>query len=108
MFKSHLAYLTTTLLFAGSIIVVDWLLAGKTLKKYKAHIGIVAALSFVWAFSETPALWLKAWTYNADRVIHFKLLGTQVETFVFAVSTCLAVAFATLVFASIEDNKRSR
>jgi lycopene cyclase domain-containing protein len=107
VFNSHFAYLLTILIFAGLALAIECLLGWQKLKMYKVELAVVVVISVILSVLEAPALWLKAWQYNPAHVIHFRPFGAQIETYIFAACTSLAVAWATLALAKNEDSKRA-
>src|SRR6266446_333142 len=104
MFNSYFAYVYIILIFAGTSFLLE-LLAWRYLKRYWRHLAIVAVLSLAFSVVEAPALWLKAWQYNAAHVLNIRFLGAELETYLFALLTSLAVAAATLIMAGYQDEK---
>jgi len=95
------SYLITIIVFAGSALAIELRLATEKLRPYRKAIWILLVISVLFAFTEGVALSWQAWEYNPLRTLNIYFV-TEIETYLFAITTTLAVAFATFIVADYE------
>jgi hypothetical protein len=101
------SYLTTTLIFAGGVLI-EYLVARRTLRRFRRVIWIVVVIGLLGtALGERIALAWDLWAYDADRTFYISVFGAELETYLFSLLVCIAVSSATLYWVYCEDRGRS-
>ena len=101
------SYLITTLIFAGTAILIEWLLSFKRLKKYAKVIAIITGLGIAFALITEPvALKWRIWFYSQNKVLGIYVLGMPLESLAYVALVAVAIASATLVWSDFEENKK--
>ena len=104
----HFSYLASILIFGLSAAIIWWFVANDKVKKNKRLVAIVILLGVLLEPSEYFALRWGAWAYDKTRVLNTRLLGGELESYLFIIVICFIVATATLTFAAKEDTRRNR
>jgi len=97
--NSQLAYIFSTLIFAGSALAIIWLFAFSILKRYWKIILLTAILFVLYTPVEFFALEKHLWVYSAERTFHWTFLGAEAETYFYSFLVGLAISSWTLWFA---------
>lgn len=99
-------YLVTTLIFTGIAIVIEWTFSFRRLKRYVKVISAVVVIGIIFALVGEPvALRLRVWAYNPEHTFDTFLLGSAIESVIYAILVSVAVASATLVWSDWEDSR---
>jgi lycopene cyclase domain-containing protein len=100
-------YLLTILIFAGSIILLEWSVEAKYLIKHIRLLALIVLISILYAFpAESAALGWKIWQYTPKKFTGIFLGGPPAEIVIFAVFVSLAISGALLIFARYEEKEK--
>ena len=101
----HYTHLITTLIFAGPVVLIEWFIGFKTLKKYIKVIMITIGVSIIAALvGNLAALAWNMWYYPQDKNLGILISGVIIEQYIFAILSTVAVASATLILSESEEN----
>ena len=103
---SEFSYLITILVFGGVANAVLWWRNHTLLFKHRRFLLLFVIGTAPFAAFEGIALRWSAWMYAPDRTLHRNMLGAELESYLFMALVAAAVASATIVFASRENNNR--
>lgn len=96
-------YLGTIVLFAGGAIVVELLLAGKKLQGKWRTVWLITFIALLMAVTERFALQWQAWGYNTNHILDIRILGAELETYLFSAFTAMPIAIAVILLAEREE-----
>lgn len=101
------SYLISIVIFAGLAIFLEWFFGFSILKKYIKQIFIVIGISLLLAPTEKVALDIKAWAYNPSHTFNIKLLGAELETYIYVIFIAIAVSSAVIAWTRYEDKGKN-
>ncbi|SRR6266568_2543854 len=103
----HFSYLFTTLIFAGTPLVLLLLFGFHFYKKYISMI-IILVLFFadITPFVEYPAILWKAWAFNPEKSLDIYVLKTNIETVICTSIVSLLWILIVLGATACQDNKK--
>src|SRR5205823_541591 len=102
------SYLITVFIFAGGAVLIEYLMAFKTLWRFRRIVGLVVLIGIIGtAIAEPIALNWRLWQYNPERTFQIYILGAALETYLFTLFVGIAVASATLYWMYCEDRGQS-
>ena len=95
------SYLVTILLCAGGPLLLEYLLASRTVRYYRRLLAAVTLTMIVatWIWDSTGLAW-RTWSYNPERTLGISLGGVPLETYLATILAAPAVAIATLAWAN--------
>lgn len=100
----NFSYLFSIILFCAPVALIVWKLQGRVLKKYELAILVTIIVSLPIVVAEHYALKWKAWEFNPDAVINFRI-GGQIESFIFLSSVIIAYGSIVLLLAELVDHR---
>jgi len=103
---SHWLYGASIILFAGTALLVEYLIGGKRLRGYSKVLWIMAGLCVLAACTDIAAHRWLVWDYGYAHTLHFRIVGVEIETIGFMLGTGMAVVIAALLWADDLDNGR--
>lgn len=103
----NLSYLISIFCFAGLAIMLEWIFGFNLLKKYLRIILTTIGLVLLSTPTEAIALYLKAWAYTPTHTFNLKLLGAELETYIFVIFIAIAISSATIAWTRYEDLKKN-
>lgn len=105
--SNNLLYLVSIFCFAGLAIALEWIFGFHLLKKYLSTIFLTTLLGLLLTPAESVALSFKAWAFSSTNTLNSKFLGAEIESYIFAVFTSLAVSSAVIAWTHYEDNGKN-
>lgn len=97
------SYLVSIGVFAGSVVLLEWIFGFHRLKKSIKEIFTATALFVLITPIEYAALQLRIWEYNPKTTFNILFLGAEIETYVFSFVVGLAVSSAVVAWTNYED-----
>lgn len=102
------SYLISIMIFAGLAVLLEWIFGYHRLKKAKKTIGLVVLIFLAFTpVGEFFALRMKIWQYNPLTTFYTTFIGAELETYVFALFTGLAISSAVIAWTNYEDEKKN-
>ena len=96
-------YLTTIIFFTGIGGYLIWAERSNLLRKHWKFVSFYLLFTIPWAYWDAVALRWHAYQYNAEHTLPVKVLGAQLETYIFMGLVGAVVCSATLVFMQEEE-----
>jgi hypothetical protein len=104
MSVDNFSYLFTILFFAGTAVLIEWLLAAKKLKRYSSAFTKMILLGIIFALvGESTAIIWKVYYFSPDKTFDIYIYQTALETFLYITLVVIAVASATFMWAEKEE-----
>lgn len=98
-------YLSTILLFAGGGAAIGVSSYRGTVRRNARILLAVVLIAIVYTIvSEPVALRWSAWSFNPAYTLDVSLLGTEIETYLYAILVGIAISVFTLVSADKEES----
>lgn len=104
---SHLYFLFSIVIFAGSANLYLWLKHRQLLKKYvKKSLGFSLLLTPIMCVLDWPATRWGAWSFSSEHVLNYKIFGAELEVYILTFFIASALFNATVIYSRQEDSKR--
>lgn len=97
------SYLISIVIFAGAAVALEWVFGFHLLKKYLKPLVITVIFYLFFPITEAVALKWENWDYSTTNTLHTRILGAEIETYVFTIFVAVAVASAVIAWTFYED-----
>lgn len=102
---SHLSYLFSILVFAGTPVVLEIILGYHLFKSFFKTVAMMIFFGLVLTpILEFFAFSWDAWYFNPERNLNIVIVGDVLETYIFTVFIITAISLAVYAWTFYEDN----
>lgn len=84
-----------------------WRYEQRILRKYEIVILLVVAIGFLLSATDYFAINWHVWYYDPRHTLHIRI-GAEVETYLFGATAFLVVSSATIIAASLTDQRQGK